>query len=58
MINSIEDNDWIFNIIEEKISNFLSELGPKLIRVALENLDVYILEDRNKSIYRCKGKRL
>ena len=57
MINSIEDNEWIFNIIEEKISNFLSELGPKLIRVALESLDVYILEDRNKSIYRCKGKR-
>ena len=57
MINSIEYNDLTFNIIEEKISNFLYEIGVNILQKILENIDEEIFNTRNKKIYRYKDKR-
>lgn len=57
MINSIEYNYCKFNIIEEKISEFLCELGSDLLRKFLEWLDEDICKNRNKNLYRYKEKR-
>ena len=57
MINSIEYNYCKFNIVEEKISEFLCELGGDLLRKFLEWLDEDICKNRNKNIYRYKEKR-
>ena len=57
MINSIEYNYWTFNRIEEKISEFLFELGSDIFRKFLEWLDDDICNNRNKNIYRYKEKR-
>jgi hypothetical protein len=50
MINSIDYNDWTFNIIEEKISEFLCELGSDILRKFLEWLDDDICNNKNKKI--------
>jgi hypothetical protein len=57
MFNSIEYNHWKSNIIEEKISEFLCELGSDILRKFLEWLDEDICKNRNKNIYRYKEKR-
>ena len=57
MINSIEYNYGKFNIIEEKISEFLCELGSDILRKFFEWLDEDICKNRNKNIYRYKEKR-
>ena len=57
MINSIEYSDLTFNIIEEKISNFLYEIGVNILQKILENIDEEIFNTRNKKIYRYKDKR-
>ncbi len=57
MVNSIEYNDLTFNIIEEKISDFLYEIGSEILRKVLENIDDELFSNRDKSIYRYKEKR-
>lgn len=57
MVNSIEYSELKFNIIEEKISNFLYEIGSNILRKTLESIDDEIFNIRNKKIYRYKEKR-
>lgn len=57
MINSIEYTELTFNIIEEKISNFLYEIGSEMLEKVLENIDDELFKNRDKSIYRYKEKR-
>lgn len=57
MINSIEHSELTFNIIEKKISDFLYEIGSDLLQKTLERIDDELFNDRDKTVYRYKGKR-
>lgn len=58
MMTSILNNNQVsFKEFEQKIYSFICGIGREMTRIMLEKRDDEIAEERNKKIYRDKGKR-
>lgn len=58
MIYSIVDENLIsFKELEQKIFNYICELGREITQIMLERYDQELTQSRNKKQYRCKGTR-
>ena len=58
MMKSIVEEKLVsFKSLEQKIFAYVCELGRELTRIMLENYDVELSEERDRSRYRDKGKR-
>ena len=58
MMKSIVEEKLVsFKSLEQKIFAYVCELGREITRIMLENYDVELSEERDRSRYRDKGKR-
>ena len=57
MSTIVEENLISFKTLEQKIFNYVCELGREITQLMLENYDRELGEGRDKKEYRCKGKR-
>ena len=57
MSTIVEENLISFKEVEQKIFNYVCELGREITQLMLENYDRELGEGRDKKEYRCKGKR-
>jgi hypothetical protein len=58
MMNSIVDENLIsFKELEQKIFNYICELGRQITQIMLERYDQELTQSRDKKQYRCKGSR-
>ena len=53
----VEENLVSFKDLEQKIFDYVCELGREITQVMLESYDRELAEGRDKKNYRCKGKR-
>ena len=53
----VEENLVSFKDLEQKIFDYVCELGREITQVMLESYDRELAEGRDKGNYRCKGKR-
>ena len=57
MKSIVEEKLVSFKSLEQKIFAYVCELGREITRIMLENYDVELSEERDRSRYRDKGKR-
>lgn len=58
MMKSIVDENLVsFKMLEQKIYDYVCELGRLITKQVLESYDAKLAESRDKKIYRGKGKR-
>ena len=57
MSTIVKENLISFKTLEQKIFNYVCELGREITQVMLESYDKELGEERDKKEYRCKGKR-
>ena len=53
----VEKNLVSFKELEQKIFDYVCELGREITKIMLESYDKELAEERDKKKYRCKGKR-
>lgn len=57
MKSIVEEKRISFKSLEQKIFAYVCELGREITRIMLESYDAELAEERDKSLYRDKGKR-
>ena len=58
MMKSIVDENLVsFKVLEQKIFDYVCELGRLITQQVLENYDKELAQGRDKKLYRGKGKR-
>ena len=58
MMNSIVEEKIVsFKVLEQKIFNYICELGRDITRIMLESYDDELEKSRDTKQYRNKGKR-
>ena len=53
----VEESRVSFKELEQKIFDYVCELGREITKIMLESYDRELAEGRDKKNYRCKGKR-
>ena len=56
-LTSLTENVVNFKVFEEKITERVKNIGSNSIKIALEELDEQILKERDKKVFRNKGKK-
>ena len=56
-LTSLTENVVNFKTFEEKITEKLKNIGSNSIKTSLEELDEQILKERDKKVFRNKGKK-
>lgn len=57
MKSIVEEKQISFKSLEQKVFAYICELGREITRIMLESYDAELAEERDKSLYRDKGKR-
>lgn len=57
MVNILSDELVSFKVMEQKIFDFVCELGREITQIMLESYDKELAEGRDKKLYRDKGRR-
>lgn len=57
MKSIVEEKQISFKSLEQKVFAYICELGREITRIMLESYDAKLAEERDKSLYRDKGKR-
>ena len=53
----VDENLISFKVLEQKIFDYVCELGRLITQQVLENYDKELAQSRDKKLYRGKGKR-
>ena len=53
----VEEKPISFKTLEQKIFSYVCELGREITRIMLEGYDAELAEERDKTLYRDKGRR-
>ena len=53
----VKESQVSFKALEQKIFDYVCELGREITKIMLESYDKELAEGRDKKHYRCKGKR-
>ena len=56
-LTSLTENIVNFKTFEEKINQKVKDIGSNSIKISLEELDNQILKERDKKVFRNKGKK-
>ena len=56
-MTSLTENVVNFKVFEEKITEKVKNIGSTSIKMGLEELDEQLLNERNKKVFRNKGKK-